>query len=820
LINNDLTGTLLVAHADRAVRVALRAAVERVGGLAMIEAELGQIALDTFDKIRPDAIVLSADIARSHGERFGALMKTEHGSAAVPVVVLTDTGEPDDLPAYDQLEITDVSATPGEGAALAMRIRNLIRAHRDATALRRCEARLASAQRMAKMGTFEYAPRTGDFTASDELHQLLGVPLRSLSSLGDLVSRVHPDDREPFRQAVMEADILCEARAFHHRVVNDEGAVTHLRGAIEPGPEGHGGPFLVATLHNDTDRVLARERIQLLSHFDTLTGLPNRTFLKRQLQVALKRSRRTKGAVAVLFLDLDHFKHVNDSFGHSAGDALLQALAQRLTSCLRMTDTMARLDEGLWSERERPEPIDGPSAPLEAMDLGVDNDPDPDRSVSRFGGDEFVILLTDLARWDHVVTVVRRVYESLQKPFLVEDQEVFATVSVGISLFPEDGTDPERLLKNADLAMNHAKEKGRNTWQFYNISMNDSSNQRLTLETNLRKAIAREEFVPYYQPQVDARTGRIVGAEVLIRWRRADQLVPPAEFIPLAEDTGLIVPIGEWILRAASLQAQQWRQAGHDDLRVSVNLSPRQFQKESIAALLNVVECSGLERGMLELEITEGILCEDAEETVKIIERLKAAGARVCIDDFGTGYSSLSYLKQFPIDTLKIDRSFVNDIKPGSEALLTLAIVNLAHSMKIDLVAEGVETSAQRDFLLRKGCPVMQGYFFSRPVPAEDLTRLLERQTETPALVGAGAPAPAAPAPAAPAPASFGGASHRPARLTAMRPTAARPTLKGARDAAAADAQRGRTVLPASTTTSCHVASVRAPAASATSSTL
>src|SRR5262245_18465123 len=731
-------GSILVAHGDRSVRASLRAAIEQVG-LSVIESERGHVALETFERFRPDLLVLDMGLAKSHGARFGPLVRHPHGGEPVPVVVLTDSGEPEGLPSPEELPITDVSPTPSKGAALALRIRNLVQARRSSEALRRCEARLASAQRMAKMGTFEYAPRTGHFDASDELHQLLGVPPRTLGSLSDLLLRVHPDDREQFRQAVMEAEILGQARAFHHRIVNDEGAVTHLRGQVEPGPDGQGGPFLLATLHNDTDRVLARERIQLLSHFDTLTGLPNRTFLKRQLTVALKRARRIRGTVAVLFLDLDHFKHVNDVFGHSAGDGLLCALAERLTSCLRMTDTMVRYEGQKGPKgRERIEPVASPSAPLEAIDLVADPDPDPDRSVSRFGGDEFVILLTDLARWDQVVTVVRRVYECLQKPFLVADQEIFATVSIGISLFPEDGADPERLLKNADLAMNHAQEKGRNTWQFYNVSMNDSSNQRLNLETNLRKAIAREEFVPYYQTQVDASTGRIVGAEVLIRWLRGNELVPPMEFIPFAEDTGLIVPIGEWILRAACAQALKWRHAGYGNLRISVNLSPRQFQKESIAALLAVIESSGLEHASLELEITEGILCEDAEETVKIIESLKAAGARVCIDDFGTGYSSLSYLKLFPIDTLKIDRSFVNDIKPGSEALLTLAIVNLAHSMQIDLVAEGVETSAQRDFLLRKGCPVMQGFFFSRPVPAEDFTRLLERQSEAAALVASG----------------------------------------------------------------------------------
>ena len=693
---------ILVAGNDLAARAACRNAINKAE-FSMIEVENGHQVLETFQRLDPDLVVLDLPMAGLNGYEVCALLRQTPRGKTVPIVVLTGPDGPGPTEQPYHLAVTDFSRKPVNGTVLAHRIQWLIRAKEAVDALHRSEARFASAQSMAQMGVWEYDPRTGRLDGSEELHRLVGAPPQSLHNFEDLLARVHPDDRESLRKAIVEAEVLGQACTFQHRVQDPHGSVRHMWGHVEPGPDSDGGPLLLGNIQDETDRVLTRKQIQSLALYDSLTGLPNRRFLKQQIDTALAHSRRTKSLVAILFLDLDHFKHVNDSLGHVAGDCLLRNLADRLSSRLRSSDTMARHD---------------PSS--------------PDSSVSHFGGDEFVILLTHLSHWEDALIVVRRIFKLLQEPFTLGEQEVFATASVGISLFPADGNDAERLLNNADVAMHHAKDNGRNTWQFYNASMNESSCQRLSTETSLRKALARDEFVLHYQPQVDANDGRIVGVEALIRWNRSGKLVSPSEFIPIADETGLIVPIGEWALRTACIQGKKWNQAGLGQLTISVNLSPRQFQIEATAALMQVILSSGFDQAMLELEITEGILCVDVPSTVRILNEFKAVGARICIDDFGTGYSSLSYLKRFPIDTLKIDRSFISDIKTGDEALLTLAIINLARSLRIDLVAEGVETSEQRDFLLRSGCPIMQGYFFGAPVPATEMTSLLEQQQGRP----------------------------------------------------------------------------------------
>lgn len=697
---------ILIADGDASVRRDLRSAIELME-LSVLEVANGREAAEAFGRSQPDLVVLDAALEGLDGYDVCSLVSQSPTGKRTPIIVLMDSQDPDSIQrAYDR-GATDVSSKATSAMVLARRVKALIVAEASAAALHSCESRFASAQRMGQMGSWEHDPRTGRLLASEELHHLLGAPVGSLIALDDVLERFSPDHRESFRKALVESEILGQACSFQSRVPNPDGSLRHVWGQVEPGVLRNGDPILWGTIQNDTDRVLAHKQIQSLEYYDSLTGLPNRAFLKRQLDIALRHSRRTQESVAVLFLDLDHFKHVNDSMGHVAGDELLQALADRLSGSLRATDTMARSSEAVNTEG----------------------------SVSRFGGDEFVILLTHLERWEHAGSVVRRVFDALQKPFLVNDKEVFTSASVGISVFPADGSDTERLLKNADVAMHHAKEKGRNTWQFYNLSMNETSDQRLSLETSLRRALERDEFVLHYQPQVSADTGRIVGVEALVRWQHGGKLVPPVEFIPIAEDTGLIVPIGEWVLQTACDRALAWSRAGLPPIRMSVNLSPRQFLQDSTAALMTLIQSLRFDPRLLELEITEGVLCVDMARTVTLLEEFKALGPRICIDDFGTGYSSLSYLKRFPIDTLKIDRSFVKDIKPGDDASLTRAIINLARSLKLDLVAEGVETSEQKDFLLGEGCPIMQGYFFSRPVPEAEITRLLEsQQTVSPTL--------------------------------------------------------------------------------------
>ena len=444
----------------------------------------------------------------------------------------------------------------------------------------------------------------------------------------------------------------------------------------------------VATGKDITERMQTQERLAYMAQHDPLTELPNRTLLLDRLKQSLAGARWRNRRTAVLFVDLDRFKTINDTLGHEVGDRLLQQLAARFQASVREGDT-----------------------------------------VARFGGDEFVILLDDVASEDDVAGVAQKVLQALTPPFQVDHQTLYVTASIGVSLFPNDGEDATALLKNADIAMYRAKEMGKNTYQFYSADMSARAFERLTLESSLRRALDRNEFRLYYQPQVDVETGVIIGVEALLRWQHPEfGLVMPSDFIPLLEETGLIVPAGEWVLRTACAQLAAWHAQGWRRLRLSVNLSPRQLQAQDLTAVVKrALDSFDGDPARLELEITEGVLVRHAPATVEALEALDALGVRMAVDDFGTGYSSLSYLRRLPIDTLKIDRVFVRDIPlDPDDSAITAAIVALAQSLKLEMIAEGVENAAQRDFLLGQGCRVMQGYLFSRPQPPEDVTRLLQ----------------------------------------------------------------------------------------------
>ena len=431
------------------------------------------------------------------------------------------------------------------------------------------------------------------------------------------------------------------------------------------------------------ERRIADERIVHMAHHDVLTGLPNRTLLTDRVEQAITRARRSDGKLAVLFLDLDRFKNVNDSLGHSVGDQLLQAVAARLASCLREGDTAARL-----------------------------------------GGDEFIISLPDVSNGAEAALVAARILDELGKPFTVSGHRLPADVSIGIALYPDDGDCAQTLLRNADTAMYHAKESGRANFQFFSEQMTERVSRRLSTETSLRRALERGELVLHYQPLIELASGRIDGAEALARWPRPDgRLVSPADFIPIAEETGLIVPLGEWALREACTQAKAW-QSQQPGLRIAVNLSARQFRQKHLARMVEqTLRDTGLEPALLELELTEGMLMHHAEETVQTLAQLAEMGVQLAIDDFGTGYSSLSYLKRFPIHTLKIDRSFVKDLStdPNDAAIVT-AIVGMARGLGLGVTAEGVETEAQASFLRSLSCDLAQGFHFGRPMSAADLT--------------------------------------------------------------------------------------------------
>lgn len=454
---------------------------------------------------------------------------------------------------------------------------------------------------------------------------------------------------------------------------------------------------------NITLRRQHEEKIRSLAFFDVLTGLPNRTLYKELLDQALAQGKRNSRNLAVLFIDLDSFKKINDTLGHSHGDELLKQFARRLTTCLRSSDYIARSGS-------------------EDQQIST---------VSRLGGDEFIVLLHEIGYPRDAGVVSQRILDDLAKPFLLGQHEVSITASIGIALFPKDSLDAESLLKNADMAMYEAKKLGKNRYQFYSEEMNRDALERLQMENDMRKALTANEFVVYMQPMIDIATGTITGAEALVRWiHPVNGLIPPLNFIPIAEETGFIVALGRWVLLHACQQIQRIRQLFDADLRVAVNISIRQFLHGDFVEMVeSVLRESGLPPKALELEITESTIMHNPNQTITILQTLKKLGITAAIDDFGTGYSSLDHLKKLPVDSLKIDRVFVKNITTEKQdAAIIRAVIAMAKTLDLKIVAEGVETDEQLQFLLDLKCDLGQGYLFSKPLPIPDFESLLQNK--------------------------------------------------------------------------------------------
>lgn len=465
----------------------------------------------------------------------------------------------------------------------------------------------------------------------------------------------------------------------------EEKNITPIRDA-----EGHITHF-VSTGKDISERMRTQERLHYMAHHDALTKLPNRTLFMDRLRQAMARASWHKRLIAVMFLDLDRFKNINDSLGHLVGDQLLIQLTQRLSSGVRAGDTIAR-----------------------------------------FGGDEFAIMLDDIASEQDISSLAKKILDTMISSFVIQDHEFFITASIGVSIFPNDGDDPETLLRNADVAMYRAKDMGRNNYQFYSNEMSARAFERLTLENSLRHALKRNEFSLFYQPQVEIKTRRIVGVEALLRWQHPDLgTVLPSDFIPLLEETGLIVQVGDWVLQNALEQTARWHKAGYDDLKISINLSGRQFNNpEFVRTLESTIRDTSLSPRTIELELTESMLMRNASKTISALNTLHQLGISIAVDDFGTGYSSLNYLRRFPISTLKIDRSFIRDvITDPDDRAITTAIIVMAQSLNLVVIAEGVETEDQMIFLESLDCNQVQGNIFSAAVSHMAITRMLSTQT-------------------------------------------------------------------------------------------
>ena len=555
--------------------------------------------------------------------------------------------------------------------------------------LREAVRRYSSIFEHATEGIFQTTPEGRYLNTNPALASIYGH-----ASPDDLIAHLHdiprqlyvlPERRAEFVRLMQEQGVV---RNFESQVYRNDGSIIWISENARAVKNADGSvQFFEGTVVDITERRQHEAELEYQASHDSLTGLPNHSLLHDRIEQAIVRARRDSKRVAVVFVDLDHFKLINDSLGHHIGDRLLLEVADRLMTCIRNHDTVARQ-----------------------------------------GGDEFVLVLTEQHDADETLTIVNRLLEVISLPWVNDGQEYGLSCSIGISCYPQDGDDPDALLRCADTAMYKAKASGRSTFHVYTPELNQAISERLELENSLRHALERDEFRVYYQPRIEVASSRIIGAEALIRWDCPGKgIIPPDSFISIAEETGLIIPIGQWILQEACRQNSAWQQAGLPPISVSVNLSPIQFRHaglvQSVAAAL---QQANLDPACLELELTESFVMHDAERINVAMQSLKALGVDIAVDDFGTGYSSLSYLKRFPVDRLKVDKSFVRDIDSDpDDAAIVRAIITLGHALGLKVVAEGVETRAHLEFLQQHGCDELQGYYFSRPVPAAEMEALL-----------------------------------------------------------------------------------------------
>jgi len=660
--------------------------------------------LEELTNNRPDLVLSDYNLPQFNG--LEALRLCKENQIRVPFILVTGSLNEDAVVAFMKEGVDDY-ILKSSLKRLPSAVSNALEKHqaeqekvRALEALRQSEERFQLVARATNDAIWDWDLQANTVWWSDGARTLFGYEKGEVVvGPGWWQDRLYPQDKERVKAGVtafIEGGAQFWSDEYRYRRADDTYALVIDRAFILRDPAGR-AIRMIGSMMDITERRQAEERINLLAYYDELTGLPNRTLFENRLGQALSLAQRNKQLVAVMLLDLDRLRSLNESLGQAVGDSLLKQVAERLRVSVRGGDT-----------------------------------------VARFAGVGFALLLTQIGRRDDAVNVAQRakqilvdvaseVIDGLKSPYIAEGHELFVTASVGISVYPDNGEDAPTLLRNAGAALSAIKEQGGG-FHFYAASMNENLINELTLERQLRRALERGEFTLHYQPQVKIDTGQIEGVEALIRWQSPELgPVSPANFIPLAEKNGLIVPIGEWSLRTACAQAKAWQDEGLPPLRMSVNLSPRQFEQPDLTSMVaGVLEETGLDPGSLELELTESSIMKNAEHAIVILDALRKMKIQIAVDDFGSGYSSLSYLKRFPIDRLKIDQSFVSDATSDpTDAAIIMAIITLAHNLRLKVTAEGVETEEQLRFLHILRCDEMQGYLFSRPVPPEALKELL-----------------------------------------------------------------------------------------------
>ena len=688
--------SVLLVDDDPMVRMLVKSAlVQR--GLDVTDVAGGRDALASFRQHRPDIVLLDAMMPEMDGfqtcRELRALPDGEH----VPVIMLTGLDDEQSIARAYESGATDFFIKSPLMALLTERIRYLLRTARMREELVIGRAKLAHAQRIARLGSWEWNLRRRIVVASEECYRLIGLPFAEEDFPEEkFFTAFFPDGVDAFRYEVLAGLKTGRSLSLHGLVRIPEGTRT-IEIEVERDEAAH-VVHIVGTIQDVTERRQAEEHVQRLANYDSLTGLANRNLFRSRFEEGITKARRNNEQLAVLCIGLDRFKVINDTLGHAAGDALLLEVAMRLNRSVRSRDAMARKVR------------DGENA-----------------AVARLGGDEFIVLLSDLAAPGDAGRVADRILEALKRPVVIDGQECWVGASIGIASFPDDGDSAEMLLARADAAMYEAKTAGRGVWRAYQSSQVNPGMETLRFEGDLRKALQRGELRLYWKPIVDISTGKIVGCEALMRWQRGDKLVSPAEFIPLAEETGLIIPMGEWALETACTQMSEWNKAGLDGIYVGVNITSKHVQQRDLLKVIKqVLAASHLPADRLVVEITETGLMDFIDSTLRTLTALRELGVRIAIDDFGTGYSSLSYLKRLPISTLKIDRAFVKEVDHDmDDAAIVSAVSGIARSLSLSVVAEGVETVEQSAVLFEHGVKLMQGYYYSRPAPAADFEKLL-----------------------------------------------------------------------------------------------
>jgi diguanylate cyclase (GGDEF)-like protein len=677
---------VLFADADESHGELVRYALEQ-DGFRVAFAKTGKAALEEFLRTPPDVVLLDVDLPGLDGIEVCRTMRSRESKRETPILIITSHDAENFVGQAFDAGATDFIVKPLAPALIAHRIRHVLRMSKSLNDLR---GLIRAVPDLIFVVDEEGEVQQG-LSGPDAVHTQQIKALTTASKIN-----FYPCENDDTARACIKRALETGKVQVYEHVL--DAFDKHLETRFVPRDK----HSVLAIVRDITERKNSERRIFNLAYYDELTELPNRQLFSQSLEQTIRTAERDGQKFAVLFVDLDRFKRINDTLGHTVGDQLLKDVAGRLAKCIRSSDSVERLGQG---------------------GLGS-------IKLARLGGDEFVIKLYGVDTDETVSAIASRIISALAPPFTCEGHQFVVTPSIGIAMYPQDGETGEQLLMNADSAMYRAKFVGRNNFKFYTETMRTKSLHRLDLENELRKAIEEDLFELHYQPKVDALNWSLTGAEALLRWFHHERgPIPPDDFIPVAEETGLIIPLGRWVMKKACEQVKLWGKYSFGAVPVSVNISSHQFHADGLLDdVFQAVSSAGIDASKLELEITESVLLQDAENTLVALRRLKDAGVSLSVDDFGTGYSSLSYLKRFPIDTLKIDRSFVKDLHVDKDdAAICAAILAMSHQLGLNVVAEGVETMEQLEFLRRYGCNQIQGYLCSKPLTAQQFLAMLDK---------------------------------------------------------------------------------------------